>query len=125
MLTRYDRGLIYFLLFLVLFSLLGTIWVAHSMGKPNQAVVSVNGQTAARFSLQGQSEYKVKGVLGDSKIEIINGRARIVSSPCLQKVCIHKGFIEEPGECVVCAPNQVVVKIVGDSKDNAMDAVSK
>jgi hypothetical protein len=125
LLTKYDRGLIYFLLFSVFFSFLGTIWIAHSMGRPSEAVVLVNGKTVARFALQGHSEYRIKGALGDSVIRIEDGKVRVSSSPCLQKICVHTGYIQKSGECIVCAPNQLVVKIKGESKEEDLDAVSK
>ena len=125
MLTKYDRALIYFLLLSVLFTFLGTIWVAHSVGKPDEVVVSANGEVAARFSLQGQSQFKIRGPLGDSEINITNGKVKMVSSSCVQKVCVHKGYIEKPGECIVCAPNGIVVKIVSKSETERLDAISK
>lgn len=125
MLTKYDRALIYCLLAFALFSLLGTAFVAHSLGKPTEAVVSVNGQNTAHFTLQRESRISVRGMLGESKIEIAEGKVRIVSSPCLQKVCVHQGWISKPGDAVICAPNQVVVKIVGEHQSKSVDAVSQ
>ncbi len=125
MLTKYDRALIYFLLLSVLFTFFGTVWVARSVGKPDEVVVSANGEVTARFSLQGQSQFKIRGPLGDSEINIAKGRVKVVSSPCVQKVCVYRGYIEKSGECIVCAPNGIVVKIVGESETERLDAVSK
>ena len=125
MLTKYDRALIYFLLLSVLFTFFGTIWVARSVGKPDEVVVSANGEVTARFSLQGQSQFRIRGPLGDSEINITNGRVKVVSSPCVQKVCVHKGYIDKPGEWIVCAPNRIVVKIVSEAETERLDAISK
>ncbi len=95
------------------------------MGQPGEAVVLGNGKVAARFALEGHGEYKVEGALGDSIIEIKNGKVKMRSSPCLQKTCVHQGYIEKSGECIICVPNQVVIKVQGVREEEALDAVSK
>jgi len=125
LLTNYDRALIYLLLFFVLLSFLGTFYVGYSSGKPSEAVISANGIDIGRFAVQGESRIRVKGALGESEIVIKNGRARIVASACPRKVCMHKGWIDKPGEVVICGPNRVMVRIVGDQEDESVDAVSK
>ncbi len=107
------------------FSFLGTIYIAHSLDKPSEAVISLNGKVVSRCSLRGESRLRIKGALGDSEIRISNGKARIVSSPCVQKFCVHQGWIEGPGECIICAPNRVVVKVIGESENKLIDAISK
>ncbi len=107
------------------FSFLGTIYIAKSLGKPSEVEISSNGLFISRLTLQGESRLRVKGTLGESEIEISSGKARIVSSPCLQKVCVHKGWINKPGEVVICAPNRIIVKIIGESENQSVDAVSK
>ncbi|MDI6638910.1 MAG: NusG domain II-containing protein, partial [Bacillota bacterium] len=42
-----------------------------------------------------------------------DGRARVRASDCPDKVCVKTGWIEHPGEVIVCLPNRVVVKIQG------------
>ncbi len=88
-------------------------------------MVSANGIDIGRFALQGESRIRVKGALGESEIVIENGRARIVASACPQKVCIQKGWIDKPGEVVICGPNRVMVKILGERESKSVDAVSR
>ncbi|MGE5587679.1 MAG: NusG domain II-containing protein [Clostridia bacterium] len=42
-----------------------------------------------------------------------DGRARVLASDCPDKVCVKTGWIDRPGELIVCLPNRVVVKIQG------------
>jgi len=44
-----------------------------------------------------------------------DGRARVRSSDCPDKVCVKTGWIEHPGEIIVCLPNRVVVEIQGSA----------
>ncbi len=46
-----------------------------------------------------------------------DGRARVRTSDCPDKVCVRTGWIEHPGEVIVCLPNRIVVKIQGGSED--------
>ncbi|MGE5574203.1 MAG: NusG domain II-containing protein [Bacteroidota bacterium] len=46
-----------------------------------------------------------------------DGRARVSDSDCPDKVCVRTGWIERPGEAIVCLPNRVVVKIQGGPRD--------
>jgi hypothetical protein len=56
---------------------------------------------------------EIDGPLGASRIEIRNGRARFISSPCRGKVCIHSGWLEHTGELTACLPNRVSIQLLG------------
>jgi len=124
-LTRYDKGLICLLVLFALFSFWGTVYLANSFGRPGEVVVSLNGRIFGRYSLQGKSTLRLEGEQGESEIEIRDGRARMVSSPCLQKTCVKNGWISKPGDCIVCAPNRVVIKIAGERDKQSPDAISQ
>lgn len=65
------------------------------------------------FPLEIDSEYDIKGVLGISKIKIINGNALFVSSPCPNETCVSLGKISKVGQWRACMPNQVFIRIGG------------
>jgi hypothetical protein len=44
-------------------------------------------------------------------VEVQNGRARIVSSSCPDKICVHTGWVSECGHIAVCLPNSVALMI--------------
>lgn len=54
-----------------------------------------------------------KGENSDVKIEINNGKARIIESNCKEKLCIKKGWISNIGEYSACLPNRVFIVIKG------------
>lgn len=49
--------------------------------------------------------------------------ARVLSSDCRDQFCVHSRPISMPGQAIVCAPNQMIVKVIGSSDDGAADFV--
>ncbi len=87
--------------------------------KGDWVVVTVNQKVTTLD--QDQTTY-VKGPLGLTEIEVKKGRARIVRSPCKNKVCIKSGYIRYADRLAACIPNRVVVRIVGKNH-RGVDAV--
>ena len=84
---------------LCLLALAGALLLA----RPGKAGgVYVNGEAAAESTT-------VNGVM----IEIDGSRARVVDSPCRDKLCVHAGWLERPGDVAVCLPRRVIVEIRG------------
>ena len=75
------------------------------------------------FPLGVDRTVTVGGPLGDTVVEISGGQARVLSSPCAEKLCVRSGAIARPGEWIACLPNRVILDIQGDSRQSA-DAVS-
>ena len=117
--TTADKILVVALLILNgwLFANLGT-----GFSKGDWVVVTVNQKETIRLPLNQDQITHVKGPLGLTEIEVKKGRARIVSSPCKNKVCIKSGYIRYADRLAACIPNRVVVRIVGKSH-RGVDAV--
>lgn len=64
--------------------------------------------------LDADDTLEVAGPLGVTVVEVRDGAARIVSSPCPQKLCVSMGAVGSPGRAAVCVPNRVVVTVEGD-----------
>ena len=90
--------------------------------KGDWVVVTVNQNETIRLPLNQDQITHVKGPLGLKEIEVKKGRARIVRSPCKNKVCIKSGYIRYADRLAACIPNRVVVRIVGKSH-RGVDAV--
>ena len=63
------------------------------------------------FPLQGNRVERFTGPLGQTVVEIRDGRARIVDSPCPDKLCVRAAPISKPGQWIACLPNKVFVRI--------------
>ena len=53
----------------------------------------------------------VQGPLGVTRIEIRGGSARVISSPCPDKICVRMGWLSRVGEYAACLPNRVVMTV--------------
>ena len=117
--TTGDKILITALL--ILNGWLFTNWEgAFSQG--DWVIVTVNQKETMRLPLDKDQVTHAKGPLGLTEIEVKKGRARIVRSPCKNKVCIKSGYIRYADRLAACIPTLVVVRIVGKSH-RGVDAV--
>ena len=53
---------------------------------------------------------------GTNTLVIENGQVYISDASCPDKVCIYQGKISRPGEMIVCLPNLMIAKIVGEEE---------
>jgi len=101
-------------------------WLFASWGvgfsKGDWVVVTVNQKETIRLPLDQDQKTQVKGPIGLTEIEVKNGHARIIHSPCKNKVCIKSGYIRYADRLAACIPNRVVIRIVGKSH-RGVDAV--
>jgi hypothetical protein len=64
----------------------------------------------------------IEGSLGLTRIQIKDNKAKVISSPCIDKTCIHFGNIQKKGEWNACLPNKVFLRIIG--KGEEIDSIS-
>jgi hypothetical protein len=77
------------------------------------------------FPLTAEEKVPVPGPAGETVVEISGGRARVLSSPCTNQICVAAGYIHRPGELAACLPNKVSVTIEGNEDDSeAPDAAA-
>jgi hypothetical protein len=65
------------------------------------------------FPLEADRVEEVSGPLGLTVVAIRRGEARVLSSPCVEKICVKSGAISRPGQWIACLPNRVIVDIRG------------
>ena len=85
-------------------------------------VIEVNQIEVTRLALATDQTAQIKGPLGLTEVEVKEKQARIVRSPCKNKVCIKSGYIRYADRLAACIPNRVVVRIVGKTH-RSVDAV--
>lgn len=59
----------------------------------------------------------VTGPRGKTVIEIDGARARVVDSPCPDKVCVHFGWLSKKDAFSACLPNRVLVTVEAAAGD--------
>jgi len=90
--------------------------------KGETAVISIGHDLYAEVSLAENRTMAVHGHLGDSNIEVKEGRIRFLDSPCPGRYCVHMGWIQRTGEVAACLPNGVVIEIQGGARE--FDAIN-
>lgn len=94
----------------------------------NYAIVSVAGKVLKRIELKPDlnDEYIVETSYGSNKVVIRDGSIGIVEADCADGVCVGQGYINKPGQQVVCLPHRLIITIEGkNTEDKSEDIISK
>ena len=104
--------------------LVGASWAAlwGGGGTAQYAELSGPGGAAQRLELAQDATAAVSGRLGESVVEVRDGRVRFVASPCVGRHCIHSGWLSRSGQVAACLPNGVVLEVGGGERE--FDAVT-
>lgn len=90
------------------------LFAVVGLRQPGQAVLVKQGEdTVFTAPLAHRRIAELNGPLGVTRLEIDNGEARIVDSPCPYKVCISMGKISRQDEIIACVPNRLLVQVTG------------
>jgi len=61
--------------------------------------------------IQKEALISVEGKISQMTVEVKNNRVRVINSGCHDKICIKTGWISHEHEFILCAPNQVSIRI--------------
>lgn len=119
---RHRKLLMDIVLILVVLAIgIGILLVTRS-GREQGAyvVVMVQNREVARYSMTNNGVYDINannGNNGDNdytnKIEINDGRVRMIEASCPNHLCIRQGWIRFEGQSIICLPNKVTVIVRG------------
>ena len=70
------------------------------------------------YSLSEDGLHSFSGPLGTTVIEIRDGKARVISSPCRNGICMEAGW----SSTLCCLPNRIIATVSGTEED--IDAIS-
>lgn len=87
----------------------------YFMTKPTGSEVYIykDGKLLEAVSLSVEKTVKIDEHI---TVKISGGAAYVLKSDCKGQDCVKAGRISKAGEMIVCLPNKVVLKIVGDSE---------
>ena len=89
---------------------------AHYWSEAGTAIrvrIAASGQPEIELPLDTPRRIEVHGPLGDSVVEIKNGRVRFVSSSCRGLFCVFLGWLAFVGVFAACLPFGALVSIEG------------
>ena len=78
------------------------------------AVIFADQQAPFKVSLREDRLVRVNGRLGESLLQVSEGKIRFIASPCQGKQCIHAGWLHEGGDFAACLPNHVSIELQGE-----------
>lgn len=89
-----------------------------------KAVVYLEGEAIASYSLKEAGEYEIKSEKGTNRLIIRDGSADMTEADCPDGLCVKQHSIRKTGETIVCLPHKVVVEIHG-GENTELDAITR
>ena len=118
--TRWDKLIIIFLLFLALICYL--LFSYSIFGEQIEGVeIFVDGKEYATYKfseIKNADIVNIKTDKGYNVLEITSKGVKMLNASCPDKIDVQVGEISKPGQMIVCVPNKVLVRITGNSKLN-------
>jgi len=105
-----------------------TVIFITTYNKYNSFYVEVysKGKLYKKLPLKKDAEkitFTLDNELGTNVIEINKAQVKITDANCPDKICVKAHAISKPGEVLICLPHKLVVKIIGEGKQET-DEVS-
>lgn len=96
-----------------------------STGKIGGSKVEItsDGVLFGIYPLDGDESIEVTSSYGHNTVRIENGACFVESADCRDLICVHSGKIRNRGESIICLPNRLSVRIIGEGEDG-YDAVA-
>ena len=73
------------------------------------------------YPLDTDTTVQIPGLEGVSTIQIHQGQARYLDSPCANKTCVAASPIHRNGEWSACLPNGIFMRVENSSSNSATD----
>ena len=80
------------------------------------AEIYLNGERIETLDLSKDQMVSIDGNYHNT-VTVSGGKVAITASDCPGEDCVHSGAITAPGRSIVCLPNGVEVRVVGQSAD--------
>ncbi len=114
--TKWDKYLIFIIMLISILSIFYIKNMATNQGE-KYILIEVNGLEYKKITIDNSKQSKYLDIntkYGYNKLEVKNGKVRVIEASCKDKLDVAQGFIENSGEVIVCLPNRMVVEIKSD-----------
>ncbi len=125
--TKWDK---YLIVLILVMSISSMFYIKNMVtGQGDKYIsVEVNGREYKKITFDNDKTIKyldIKTKYGYNKLEIQNGKVRVVEASCPDQLDVKQGFIKNVGEVIVCLPNRMVVEIKSEKNlEDNIDAGS-
>ena len=100
----------------------GLYCVEYSKEQGSRVKIQSEGDTQI-YNMDEHAIRSLRGPKGMSELEVGSSGIRMRTSSCLFQKCVHRGWVQQQGDVIVCIPNRIVVTILGARL--GVDAVSR
>ena len=104
---------------LVLLMGLSVFAVSHFGKSEGDVCVLRTPDTRTVLPLSEDTEFDITSNGIDLRSVIENGKARVESSDCPDKICVHRGEISKSGQSAVCVPARLSLVIESEGASDA------
>lgn len=87
------------------------VWRYHTAGQGKMAVLSYGGTETLSVPLWKDGIYEAESNGMNLHIEVKDGKAAFINSPCPDHTCEHFGWLEKKGDIAVCLPGAAILEI--------------
>lgn len=121
--SYFKKGdLIIYIILISIFSILLYKVTTFKKVESSKAEIYVNGKLKYIYPLETKEKnFFVETDIGGVNVRIKNKMIRVLTSNSPLKLDVKQGWIKDPGEMIIGVPDRLLIKIVGDSKDNSTD----
>lgn len=109
-----NRNDIYLIIFVVLVGLFIYFTINFNTKDGDTVLVYYEDEEVLRVNLNIDNNYVVEGLLGDVEIEVNDKKVRVVRENSPRNICSKEGYISDSSRPLICLPNKIVIKIVGN-----------
>lgn len=122
---RIGDIVLYFILILIFAFLISKI-NAFSNQKASKVEIYINGKLSYIYPLQKEEKVIFLDTdIGGVNIEFKDFMVRCKTSNSPRQIAVKQGFIKDVGEIIIGVPDRLVIKIVGEEKEDSLDFVIK
>ena len=93
------------------------IFINVTKEKGSIAEVYYEDKLVLSIDLILDGEYTVDGELGDVVLEVKDRMIRVKSENSPKNICSKEGYIGDSSRTLICLPNKIIIKIVGDREE--------
>lgn len=111
--------LIIYSFFIIFFTGLGLKITNLSQERASKVEIYVDSELKYVYPLQKEErDIFVDTNIGGVNVKFKDNMVRVTSSNSPLKLNVKQGWIKDPGEVIIGVPDRLLIKIVGDKKDN-------
>ena len=111
--------LIIYSFFIIFFTGLGLKIMNLSQERASKVEIYVDSELKYVYPLQKEErDIFVDTNIGGVNVKLKDNMVRVTSSNSPLKLNVKQGWIKDPGEVIIGVPDRLLIKIVGDKKNN-------